>query len=93
MKVKVLPFNYIGYIVEHGQLFHTVRLASGTLIIAPINLIEAVEKARDSTASEEKGFVKAIGRRPFISGTPKDRCLVVSSPALCDSPTRNHPGH
>ena len=93
MKVKVLPFNYIGYIVEHGQLFHTVRLASGTLIIAPINLIEAVEKVRDSTAGEEKAFVKAIGRRPLVSGTPKDRCLVVSSPALCDSPRRNHPGH
>jgi hypothetical protein len=44
MKVKVLPYNYIGYIVEHGQLFHTVRLASGALVIAPINLIEAVEK-------------------------------------------------
>jgi hypothetical protein len=44
MKVKVLPYNYTGYIVEHGQLFHTVRLASGALIIAPVNLIEAVEK-------------------------------------------------
>ena len=27
MKVKVLPFNYIGHIVEYGQMFHTIRLA------------------------------------------------------------------
>jgi hypothetical protein len=43
MKVKVLPFNYIGYIVEHGPVFHTVRLASGTLVIVPISFIEGVE--------------------------------------------------
>jgi hypothetical protein len=43
MKVRVLPFNYIGHITEHGLLFHTVRLASGALIIAPIALIEIVE--------------------------------------------------
>jgi hypothetical protein len=43
MKVKVLPFNYIGQIVEHGLLFHTVRLASGALPIAPIGCIETAE--------------------------------------------------
>jgi hypothetical protein len=43
MKVKVLPFNYIGCIVEHGQLFHTVRLASGALLIAPTCFIETVQ--------------------------------------------------
>lgn len=42
MKVKVLPFNYIGRIVEHGVHFHTVRLASGALLIAPIGSIEPV---------------------------------------------------
>jgi hypothetical protein len=40
MKVKVLPFKYIGHIVEQGSVFHTVRLASGALVIAPVNLIE-----------------------------------------------------
>jgi hypothetical protein len=40
MKVKVLPFNYIGQIVEQGPVFHTVRLASGALVIAPTSLIE-----------------------------------------------------
>jgi hypothetical protein len=43
VKVKVLPFNYIGNIAEYGLLFHTVRLASGALIIAPTALIETVE--------------------------------------------------
>jgi hypothetical protein len=43
MKVKVLPLNYIGHIVEHGQVFHTVRLASGTLVIVPAGLIETLE--------------------------------------------------
>ena len=43
MKVKVLPYNYIGHIVEHGLLFHTVRLASGALLIAPTYLIEVIE--------------------------------------------------
>ena len=43
MKVKVLPYNYIGHIVEHGLLFHTVRLASGALLIAPTYLIEVTE--------------------------------------------------
>jgi hypothetical protein len=43
MKVKVLPFNYIGYIVEYGLVFHTVRLASGALVIAPASFIETVE--------------------------------------------------
>ena len=43
MKVRVLPFNYIGRITEYGLFFHTVRLASGALIIAPTILIETVE--------------------------------------------------
>jgi hypothetical protein len=43
MKVKVRPFNYIGHIIERGQVFHTVRLASGALLIAPVDLVEAVE--------------------------------------------------
>jgi hypothetical protein len=43
MKVKVLPYNYIGHIVEQGLLFHTIRLASGALLIAPIHLIEPME--------------------------------------------------
>ena len=43
MKVKVLPFNYIGHIVEHGLLFHTVRLASGALLIVPTSFTEPVE--------------------------------------------------
>jgi hypothetical protein len=43
MKVKVLPFNYIGQIVEYGQIFHTVRLASGALLIAPAAVIATVE--------------------------------------------------
>jgi hypothetical protein len=43
MKVKVLPFNYIGRVVEYGPLFHTVLLASGALLIAPIALIQTVE--------------------------------------------------
>jgi hypothetical protein len=43
MKVKVLPFNYVGHVVEYGLCFHTVRLASGALLIAPIGLIETVE--------------------------------------------------
>ena len=43
MKVKVLPFNYIGHVVEYGLFFHTVRLASGALLIAPTGLIEAME--------------------------------------------------
>jgi hypothetical protein len=43
MKVKVLPFNYIGHLVEHGTVFHTVRLASGTLVIVPTGFIETAE--------------------------------------------------
>jgi hypothetical protein len=43
VKVKVRPFNYIGHIVERGQIFYTVRLASGALLIAPVALVEAVE--------------------------------------------------
>lgn len=43
MKVKVLPFNYIGRIVEYGPFFHTVRLASGALLITPTGLIETME--------------------------------------------------
>jgi hypothetical protein len=43
MKVRVLPFNYIGQIIEHGILFHTVRLPSGVFVIAPIKFIEALE--------------------------------------------------
>ena len=43
MEVKVLPFNYIGRIVEYGPLFHTVRLASGALLITPTSFIETVE--------------------------------------------------
>jgi hypothetical protein len=43
VKVRVRPFNYIGHIIERGQVFHTVRLASGALLIAPVVLVEAVE--------------------------------------------------
>jgi hypothetical protein len=43
MKVKILPFNYIGHVVEHGPIFYTVRLASGTLVIVPTSFIETVE--------------------------------------------------
>jgi hypothetical protein len=43
MKVKVLPFNYVGHVVAYGLFFHTVRLASGALIIAPTGLLETVE--------------------------------------------------
>ena len=43
MKVKILPLGYIGHIVEHGLVFHTVRLSSGTLVIAPVGFIETME--------------------------------------------------
>jgi hypothetical protein len=43
MKVKILPLGYIGHIVEQGPVFHTVRLSSGTLVIAPVGFIEAAE--------------------------------------------------
>ena len=43
MKVKIVPLGYIGHIVEQGLVFHSVRLASGTLVIAPTSLIETVE--------------------------------------------------
>jgi hypothetical protein len=43
MKVRVRPFNYIGHIIERGPIFHTVRLASGALLIAPVTLVESVE--------------------------------------------------
>jgi len=43
MKVKVLPFNYIGEIVECGPVFDTIRLPSGALIIGPTAFIETVE--------------------------------------------------
>jgi hypothetical protein len=43
MKVKILPLGDIGHIVEEGRVFHTVRLSSGTLVIAPVGFIEAVE--------------------------------------------------
>jgi hypothetical protein len=58
MKVKVLPFNYIGNIVERGPVFHTVRLASGALVIAPTSLIETdggVIYAQGDTAHEANG--------------------------------------
>lgn len=45
MKVKVLPLNYIGHIVECGEVFQTVRLASGTLVIVPISLTETVQSS------------------------------------------------
>ena len=43
MKVQILPLGYIGQIVEQGLVCHTVRLSSGTLIIAPIGFIETME--------------------------------------------------
>jgi hypothetical protein len=43
MKVKILPLGYVGHVVEQGLIFHTVRLSSGTLIIAPIGFIETME--------------------------------------------------
>jgi hypothetical protein len=43
MKVKILPLGYIGHIVEQGLVFQTVRLASGTLVITPISLIETIK--------------------------------------------------
>jgi hypothetical protein len=43
MKVKVLPFNYIGHIIDRGPIFYTVRLASGALFIVPTRFIETVE--------------------------------------------------
>jgi hypothetical protein len=43
MKVKILPLGYIGHIVEQGLVFQTVRLASGTLVLTPISLIEPIE--------------------------------------------------
>ena len=45
MKVKVMPFNYIGHMIEEGALFHTVRLASGALVIVPTSFIEKVDPA------------------------------------------------
>ena len=43
MKVKIVPLGYIGHIVEQRLVFHTVRLASGTFVLAPTSLIEMVE--------------------------------------------------
>jgi hypothetical protein len=43
IKVRVRPFDYIGHLIERGQVFHTVRLASGILLIAPVALVESVE--------------------------------------------------
>ena len=43
MKVQILPLGYVGHVVEQGLIFHTVRLSSGTLIIAPIGFIETME--------------------------------------------------
>jgi hypothetical protein len=43
VKVKILPLGYIGQIVEQGLVFHTVRLSSGTLVIAPVGFIETIE--------------------------------------------------
>jgi len=43
MKVKILPLGYVGHVVEQGLIFHTVRLSSGTLVIAPVGFIETME--------------------------------------------------
>jgi len=41
MQVKILPFGYVGRIVERGDRF-TVRLASGALVICTAEMLKEV---------------------------------------------------
>jgi len=41
--VKITSLNYVGRVIEYGEVFCTVRLPSGTLIFAPRNLLKPVK--------------------------------------------------
>jgi hypothetical protein len=40
--VIIKGLNYVGQVVDFGELFCTVRLVSGTLVFAPRNLVRLV---------------------------------------------------
>jgi hypothetical protein len=91
MKVKVLPFNYIGHIVEYGPMFHTIRLASGALIIAPTAFVETVEwsmrKAMLLLAATASLTMTAITSQAAIGWNLKldNSCSMDPSRSRCDS--------
>jgi hypothetical protein len=39
-RVMIKGLNYIGYVIDYGAVFCTVRLPSGTLFLVPRNLIQ-----------------------------------------------------
>jgi len=38
--VVIKGLNYVGYVIDYGPVFCTVRLLSGTLVFVPRNLIQ-----------------------------------------------------
>jgi hypothetical protein len=38
--VMIKGLNYVGYVIEYGAVFCTVRLLSGTLVFVPRKLIQ-----------------------------------------------------
>jgi hypothetical protein len=39
-RVVIKGLNYVGYVIDYGAVFCTVRLLSGTLVFVPRNLIQ-----------------------------------------------------
>lgn len=71
MKVKIMPFNYIGDMIEEGALFHTVRLASGALVVAPASFIEKVESTSTESSRTER---RKTGETGLSVGEPRPEC-------------------
>ena len=44
MDVQILPLGYIGRIIETGDIYLTVRLASGTLVLCRPHIVKAVQR-------------------------------------------------
>ena len=42
MKVKILSLGYVGRVVERGEVFLTVLLASGTRVICRLEMIAPI---------------------------------------------------
>jgi hypothetical protein len=73
-RVVIKGLNYVGYVIDYGAVFCTVRLLSGTLMFVPRNLIQVMKERTDSislqpgqkdypvirTARCRKGFCKSV---------------------------------
>ena len=60
MNVQILPLGYIGCIVETGDIFLTVRLASGTLVLCPAQIVRPAEP--EAVYLQRDGYLAAENR-------------------------------